>query len=85
MTKRSTKILTRGIDPIVVKLRTEQVRLGLSSYALAKDVSEVSGKMVTAGTLGTLWSGRANPNLDRVRDILTALRKYNPDFTLTDP
>lgn len=83
--KRSTKILTRGIDPIVVKLRTEQVRQGMSDYRLAIELSKQTGSTVDPSTLGKLWKGKANPNLDRVREVLNALRVGNPEFILTDP
>jgi len=87
MTARSTKILTRGIDPLVVQLRTEQVRQGLSDYALAKLLTEDTGSKVAPSTLGKLWKGKASPNLTRVRSILTALRRPdgNPGFVLRDP
>jgi hypothetical protein len=89
-TKRSTKILSRGIDPIVVKLRTEQVRQELSDYALSALISKSSDSTVTASTLGKIWKGKASPGLVRIRSILAALRRPkeqggNPGFVLTDP
>lgn len=73
----STTIYTEGVDPIVVKLRTEQVRQRLSDYALG----QLSG--VHPSRLGQMWKG-AMPSLKAVRAVLDALRKGNPKFILRD-
>lgn len=72
-------IHTEGVDPLLVKLRTEQVRQGLSNYALSLQCG------VSPQRLGSMWKGGTAPGLKAVRAIITALRKGNPAFILTDP
>lgn len=72
---RSTVIYTEGVDPLVVKLRTEQVRQGLSDYALGLATG------LSPSRLGKMWRGAA-PSLPVLRTIEAALRANAPDFTL---
>ncbi len=74
----NTTIYTEGVDPLVVQLRTEQVRQGLSDYALGLATG------LSPARLGKMWKG-AGPSLDAVRKVTTALQKRNPDFKLRDP
>jgi transcriptional regulator with XRE-family HTH domain len=78
------KILVRGIDPLVVKLRTEQVRQGLNNAQLG-DLMGIQGQ-----SLERVWTGTSHPTTRLMRKILKALRRPeseggNPDFVLTDP
>lgn len=72
---RNTTIYTEGVDPLVVQLRTEQVRQGLSDYALA----QITG--LTPVRLAGMWRGRG-PTLKALRTIEAALRHTNPAFRL---
>lgn len=72
---RNTTIYTEGVDPLVVALRTEQVRQGLSDYALAKLAGTQPQK------LGNTWRGTA-PSLPFVRRIAQVLKDRNPAFTV---
>ena len=72
---RNTTIYTDGVDPVVVALRTEQVRQGLSDYALGLATG------IGPQKLGKLWRGTA-PSLPVLRRIYTALRERNSKFTL---
>lgn len=71
---RSTEIHHQGVDPLVVALRTEQVRQGLSNYRLGL----MSG--LSPQKLGQMWKGSA-PTLPSVRKVLDALRQGNASFT----
>jgi|688.fasta_scaffold147619_6 hypothetical protein len=72
----STEIFTEGVDPLVVQLRKEQVRQGLSNYRLGLMCG------LSPQKLGQMWKGTA-PTLHSVRKVLEALRKGNPKFTPT--
>ena len=74
----NTTVYTEGVDPLVVQLRTEQVRQGLSDYALG-----LATKLSPA-RLGKMWKG-ATPSLDAVRKVTKALQVRNPSFKLQDP
>lgn len=74
----STTIYTEGVDPLVVQLRTEQVRQGLSDYALGLATG------LGPARLGKMWKG-ATPSLDAVRKVAKALQKANPAFKIQDP
>lgn len=78
-TPADVTIYTDGVDPMIVKLRTEQVRQGLSNYAL----SIATG--IGPDRLGKLWKGESEPNFKVVRKIIDALRARNPKFKVTDP
>lgn len=74
----STTIYTDGVDPIIVKLRTEQVKQGLSDYALGLATG------IGPSKLGKTWKG-TGATLKTIRAILDHLRVKNPKFTLRDP
>lgn len=71
-------VYTEGVDPIVVQLRQEQVRQGLSDYALSLRCK------VSPQRLGQLWRGRTT-TLRTLRTIIATLREGNPAFELRDP
>ncbi|WKZ67159.1 MAG: hypothetical protein QY325_04335 [Flavobacteriales bacterium] len=71
-------IWREGVDPIIIQLRTEQVRQGLSDFRLGQRTG------LSPSRLGRVWRG-SMPSLAVVRRILTALREANPTYTLTDP
>jgi hypothetical protein len=56
-----------------VQLRTEQVRQGLSDYALGLATG------LSPQKLGTMWRGTV-PTLTTLRKVLEALRKGSPAF-----
>jgi hypothetical protein len=72
-----TKIYTQGVDPFVVQLRTEQVRQGLSDYALGLATG------ITPARLGKMWKG-TKPTLEALRKIQEHLVQGNPKFKLRD-
>lgn len=74
----STTIWREGVDPLIIQLRTEQVRQGLSDYRLG----QLTG--LAPARLGKVWRGTM-PSLIVVRRIIEALRQGNPSFTVTDP
>lgn len=71
----STTIHTEGIDPIIVQLRTEQVRQKLSDYALG----QLTG--ISPARLGKVWRG-GGTSLPNVRRVLDALKRGNPRFMI---
>lgn len=83
--KRSTKIWTKGVDPLVVKLRTEQVRQGVSDYRIGKAIG------MEPSSIGSMWKGkRGSPSLSTLRPIVEFLRRPeseggNPGFVWADP
>lgn len=75
--KPNTEIYTEGVDPLIVQLRTEQVRQGLSDYALGLATG------LSPDRLGKVWRGQM-PSMKVVRRVITHLRKGNPAFILRD-
>ena len=74
----STTIHTEGVDPLVVALRTEQVRQRLSDYALGLATG------ISPARLGKIWKGTV-PSLSAVRKVADVLKKGNPKFRVPFP
>lgn len=75
--KRNTTITTKGVDPLVVSLRREQVRQGMSNYALIKAMGYKHGM-----SLALMWTGKVSPTVGTLRRIEAILQRGNPSFSM---
>ena len=75
--KRNTTITTKGVDPLVVSLRREQVRQGISNYALIKAMGYKHGM-----SLAPMWTGKVSPTVSTLRRVEAILQRANPSFRM---